>query len=321
MRDMTMEDFMKNSVRNKNNSCQNYVFHPRHPFIKYVWNYVQTFLTIYSVTFVPVLVSFDTLLGTKYRNEENDIDPQMGFYIVSVVDLLFVLDVLVMLNIAIKTKSRQRREKLFNFNRRAIAAEYINPKTGTFFVDAISSLPIDFLVSVSSGNNGKNEGASSLKVLRIGRMAKLIRVFRVSRVSVLITKLEAKYQISMGYMRMVHTIGILLFLTNLLGCLWYGVWVIESGNEIRCLTCCHQGCHGCDNLETVLCADLDDIGKGWVYERGLLHEPVAGFWRRYLTSVYWAFTTLSTVGFGDISPQEPLEMLWGECAPLDTSTS
>jgi voltage-gated potassium channel len=283
MRDMTMDDFMHKSTRGKVAKRENFVLHPRHPFVKYAWNYVQAFLTVYSVTFVPVLVCFDELLGVEYRNAQEEIDYGPGFVLVSMVDMLFVLDVFLMFNIAIKKK------KTMVFDRRVIAAEYINPKTGTFFVDAISSVPIDFVIAIfSTGERGGGEGASSLKVLRIGRMAKLIRVFRVSRVSVLITKLEAKYQVSMGYMRMVHTIGILLFLTNLLGCLWYGVWSFESKDDDPALS-----------------------EKGWVYERGLLDEPVSGFWRRYLTSVYWAFTTLSTVGFGDISPQEPCEMLFG----------
>jgi hyperpolarization activated cyclic nucleotide-gated potassium channel 2 len=40
----------------------------------------------------------------------------------------------------------------------------------------------------------------------------------------------------------------------------------------------------------------------------LIDEP----WTvRYINSIYWAVTTMITVGYGDISPQTPIERLFG----------
>ena len=39
--------------------------------------------------------------------------------------------------------------------------------------------------------------------------------------------------------------------------------------------------------------------KGWVLDKELVDSP---FEDRYITSIYWAFTTMSAVGYGEIVP-------------------
>jgi hyperpolarization activated cyclic nucleotide-gated potassium channel 2 len=46
----------------------------------------------------------------------------------------------------------------------------------------------------------------------------------------------------------------------------------------------------------------------WLEIYHLYDEPWA---IRYINSVYWAVTTMITVGYGDLSPQTPLERLFG----------
>jgi len=58
-------------------------------------------------------------------------------------------------------------------------------------------------------------------------------------------------------------------------------------------------------------ARIDDFRSStWVSicSPGLQNRPVSV---QYLTSIYWAFTTLTTVGYGDISPQADSERVWG----------
>lgn len=82
--------------------------------------------------------------------------------------------------------------------------------------------------------------------------------------------LELDYGIHHGYSRLLKNILIVLFVTHFAGCFWYFVGITS----------------GTDKL------------KGWVYRYDYDGEPS---YVKYVASVYWAFSTLTTVGYGDIS--------------------
>ena len=42
----------------------------------------------------------------------------------------------------------------------------------------------------------------------------------------------------------------------------------------------------------------ESLDYGWICREGLID---AGVFHRYISSLYWAFSTLTTVGYGDIS--------------------
>lgn len=83
-------------------------------------------------------------------------------------------------------------------------------------------------------------------------------------------------------MRLVKTVGGVFFLVHLMACLWF------------------------------LIAKLSDFQpNSWAVQKGLVEEhPLI----QYLVSVYWAFQTVTTVGFGDIAIALPEEfcfsLLW-----------
>jgi hypothetical protein len=52
---------------------------------------------------------------------------------------------------------------------------------------------------------------------------------------------------------------------------------------------------------------VGDPTDGWIKNRGVEDESNSV---KYLTSFYWAITVLTTVGFGDIGPSTPGEMIF-----------
>jgi len=56
-------------------------------------------------------------------------------------------------------------------------------------------------------------------------------------------------------------------------------------------------------------SELDNEPFSWVVQTGL--SDASNFEEKYITSLYWAFTTMTTVGYGDVFPMTMAEQLYG----------
>lgn len=160
-------------------------------------------------------------------------------------------------------------------DRLLIARRYL---TGWFWIDGPSSIPVELIeLSLEMGP----EDAAHLRVLRVLRLFRLIRLLRLLKVDQYIAKIEEMWDVDLRALQLVTLVAKLLFFAHLLGCFWF--YVI-----------------------TALEGDREDT---WihVYDDGsAVDGPVS---RQYLFSVYWALTTLTTVGYGDITPNTDTERM------------
>merc|ERR1719161_973701 len=85
----------------------------------------------------------------------------------------------------------------------------------------------------------------------------------------------------------------LIFLAHLIACFWFYV----STHTDDTLNNCETGMLQCDYGETTT----------WWKELGL--EPDEKL-EQYLASLYWSFTTITTVGYGDITPKNNNERIY-----------
>eukprot|EP00742_Colponemidia_sp_Colp-10_P004866 GILJ01005198.1.p1 GENE.GILJ01005198.1~~GILJ01005198.1.p1 ORF type:complete len:869 (+),score=110.14 GILJ01005198.1:173-2779(+) len=157
---------------------------------------------------------------------------------------------------------------------RSIARAYLR---SWFFIDFLTAIPLsEFLALISdSGGVQLSRFSRLLRIFRITRLFKLLRLFQIVRV---LKKHEQQSIALKNLLRIGRLAFFLVFIAHLIGCLWFFM------------------------------SYLDDFGPDtWVYVNNMVNQP---FSDQYVVSVYWAITTLATVGYGDIHPYNSRERIF-----------
>lgn len=147
--------------------------------------------------------------------------------------------------------------------------------TSWFFIDVFSTLPFEMFLG--------SDTARLSKLTKVIRMLKLLKMLRLSKLGRLVPRLQAKYDIKNSTLS-VGRFLIAIFLTA----------------------------HWCGCLFFLLARWQDFSDETWVVIRqfegkSLLESPIS---LQYLNSLYWSFTIMTTIGFGDIIPGTDIERLF-----------
>lgn len=139
---------------------------------------------------------------------------------------------------------------------------FIHYITGWFVIDFISVFPFDLI----QGSRGFGQFA------RLARVFKLFKIFRILKISDRYKKNRKKHSLSSllsinsQVEEFMTFFSVILLLTHITGCLWYFLSTFENENS-------------------------------WISQ---LDVPTESAFDQYTLSLYWAITTICTVGFGDI---------------------
>ena len=183
-----------------------------------------------------------------------------------IVDILFFIDIIINFFSAIEAKGGKLIQDL-----KTIAKMYL---TGWFWLDLIACIPFDMIgdgtdeyMTDASDNNELFRLLRLPRLYRLVRLLRLVKMLRVFKNSNLIMGLIDAVHVTPAVTRLMKTLFGVVYLVHLFACIWF------------------------------FTAGFTRKYDSWVDMLGLWDEP-ANF--KYLVSVYWAFQTVTTVGFGDI---------------------
>ncbi|KFU83684.1 Potassium voltage-gated channel subfamily H member 7, partial [Chaetura pelagica] len=244
---------------------------------KAVWDWLILLLVIYTAVFTPYSAAF---LLNEEQVEEKHWDCSYTCDPLNIIDL--IVDIMFIVDIVINF-----RTTYVNINDEVvshpgkIAIHYFK---GWFLIDMVAAIPFDLLIFRS----GSDETTTLIGLLKTARLLRLVRVAR---------KLDrySEYGAAVLFLLMCT----FALIAHWLACIWYAIGNVERPymeHKIGWL----------DNLG-------DQIGKRY-NDSDLSSGP--SIKDKYVTALYFTFSSLTSVGFGNVSPNTNSEKIFSICVML-----
>ncbi len=259
-------------------TCEFWVIHP-HSDKRLAWDMLSFVLLIYNLVVVPFSLCFDVSTSC----------PESLWFFEAFVDWFFVADIV--LNFFTGVFEDEYAQGAVSTDLCVIANRYART---WLLIDVAASLPLEFIVSLSV--SGCNAGAQSedaganldmLKLLRGLRMVKLLKLLRLLKLTSMIENLQDSMPVNVAYFKAATMLLFSLYCGHLMACVWYAMGM-------------HNVNHGRSSWL---------LGDDLVRVVGNTTEIASTIYDRYSASLYFAFTTMTTVGYGDIIPAGPDERM------------
>ncbi|KAM6174342.1 LOW QUALITY PROTEIN: voltage-gated inwardly rectifying potassium channel KCNH6 [Erethizon dorsatum] len=243
---------------------------------KAVWDWLILLLVIYTAVFTPYSAAF--LLSDQDESQRGACSYTCSplTMVDLIVDIMFVVDIV----INFRTTYVNSNDEVVS-HPRCIAVHYFK---GWFLIDLVAAIPFDLLIF----RTGSDETTTLIGLLKTARLLRLVRVAR---------KLDrySEYGAAVLFLLMCT----FALIAHWLACIWYAIGNVER-----------------PYLEPKI-GWLDSLGTqlGKHYNGS---DPASGpsVQDKYVTALYFTFSSLTSVGFGNVSPNTNSEKVFSICVML-----
>lgn len=162
-------------------------------------------------------------------------------------------------------------------------------------IDVIAAFPFDLLYDIVERKDVPAEHL--LRLLKGARFLRLLRILRMHRILKRRQGVNA-LRIKFALMSLIKFATLEILLAHWLACFWYWLGQLQVSN-----------------YEKIMANGLNDeyTEVPWVI---VFRVPPNNLHHQYVFSLYWAVTTMTTIGYGDITPSTQSERIFGSFAML-----
>ncbi|KAM3864100.1 potassium voltage-gated channel subfamily H member 6a [Diretmus argenteus] len=249
---------------------------------KAVWDWLILLLVIYTAIFTPYSAAFLLNEVEEERRRTCGYTCNPLNVVDLVVDVMFIVDIL----INFRTTYVNHNDEVVSQPGR-IAQHYFK---GWFLIDIVAAIPFDLLIFRSGSDEPQT--TTLIGLLKTARLLRLVRVAR---------KLDrySEYGAAVLFLLMCT----FALIAHWLACIWYAIGNVERTSSAR-IGAMKIG--WLDNL-------AEQIGKHFNDS-----DPASGpsIKDKYVTALYFTFSSLTSVGFGNVSPNTNPEKIFSICVML-----
>lgn len=198
-------------------------------------------------------------------------DP-MPVFIEYIITTLYFIDIGINLNTAVYIRG------ILRLKHKLIIREYLK---FWFWIDLVSALPIDMVIELSSSNVNY---LKTVRLIKFIRVFKLIKLVKLGKLKYTIAKIEDRIS-SKDFITFILILKLQIYIfmiAHILGCLMVSI----SRENYK------------PNSFINLIANKSN-------------ELVTKNSEIYISTIYWAYTTMVSIGYGDFSPQTTEERIFG----------
>ncbi|KAH7731768.1 Ion transport domain containing protein [Aphelenchoides avenae] len=229
---------------------------------KAVWDWIILLLVIYTAIFTPYVAAFLLRENQGQQAKRSHFSEPLDI-IDLIVDIFFIVDIII--NFRTTFVVNENDEVVSHPGK--IAVHYFK---GWFLIDMIAAVPFDLLLV----NTNSDETTTLIGLLKTARLLRLVRVAR---------KLD-RYS-EYGAAVLLLLMATFALIAHWLACIWYAIGSTELPNTKN--TWLHQLSR--------------HLNEPYISTNGTYPTGGPSLKSRYVTSLYFTLSTITSIGFGNVS--------------------